>query len=85
MLAVRHALLSAPAPDLRTGPSSFGAIVGIVMNSAKLPIAGATVTAVREDGGAIRATLSGSDGVFSFADLPPGNWSLTLEAEALPK
>ena len=64
---------------------SNGAIVGVVMNSAKLPVAGATVTAIRRDGGAIRAAVSGSDGVFSFADLPPGQWSLSLEAEGYPE
>jgi hypothetical protein len=57
-----------------------GAIVGVVTNAAKLPVAGVTVTAVRADGEAIRATVSGSDGVYSFADLPPGAWSLTLDA-----
>jgi len=57
-----------------------GTIVGVVTNSAKLPVAGVTVTAVRADGEAIRATVSGSDGVYSFADLPPGAWSLTLDA-----
>jgi hypothetical protein len=57
-----------------------GTIVGVVTNSAKLPVAGVTVTAVRADGEAIRATISGSDGVYSFADLPPGAWSLTLDA-----
>jgi hypothetical protein len=54
------------APAVRT---SFGTIVGIVTNSAKLPVGGATVTAVRMDGGGIRATVSGSDGIYSFADL----------------
>jgi Putative beta-barrel porin-2, OmpL-like. bbp2/Carboxypeptidase regulatory-like domain len=57
-----------------------GAIVGVVRNSANAPVAGVTVTALRADGEAIRATVSGSDGVFSFADLPPGRWSLTLDA-----
>jgi hypothetical protein len=57
-----------------------GTIVGVVTNSAKLPVAGVTVTAVRADGEAIRATVSGGDGVYSFADLPPGAWSLTLDA-----
>jgi hypothetical protein len=60
-----------------------GAVVGIVTNSAKLPVAHATVTAKRVDGGAIRATLSGSDGVYSFADLPPGVWSITSQIDAL--
>ncbi len=62
-----------------------GAIVGIVRNADKFPVAGATVTAVRSDGGAIRATLSGSDGIYSFADLPPGSWSLTLQLDGYPE
>src|ERR1700739_5127969 len=57
-----------------------GAIVGVVRNTGNAPVAGVTVTALRADGEAIRATVSGSDGVFSFADLPPGSWSLTLDA-----
>ncbi len=43
------------------------------------------MTAVRADGEAIRATVSGSDGVYSFADLPPGAWSLTLDAAGYPQ
>ncbi len=62
-----------------------GAIVGIVRNPDKIPVSGATVTAVRSDGGAIRATLSGSDGIYSFADLPPGTWSLTLQLDGYPE
>ena len=62
---------------------SSGAIVGIVTNAAKLPVAGATVTAVKAGGG-IRATVSGSDGIYSFADLPPGAWSLTVQVDGYP-
>jgi hypothetical protein len=65
-------------PVARAAPP--GTIVGVVTNAAKLPVAGVTVTAVRADDEAIRATVSGSDGVYSFADLPPGAWSLTLDA-----
>jgi hypothetical protein len=61
-----------------------GTIVGIVTNSAKLPVARATVTAVKVGGGGIRATVSGSDGVYSFPDLPPGAWSLTSEVDGYP-
>jgi hypothetical protein len=68
------------APVVKT---SSGTIVGVVANSAKLPIAGATVTAVRVGGG-IRATVSSSDGIYSFADLPPGEWSVTVEVEGYP-
>src|SRR6266853_1130599 len=62
---------------------SAGTIVGILTNSAKLPVAGATVTAIRVGGG-IRATVSGSEGMYSFADLPPGEWALTIEVEGYP-
>jgi len=81
--------LALPAAHAQDSPAtvvkaSAGVIVGIVMNSAKLPIAGATVTAVRVDGGSIRATVSGSDGVYSFADLPPGAWSLSVQVDGYP-
>ena len=62
-----------------------GAIVGIVTTPAKLPVAHATVTARRVDGGGIRATISGSDGVYSFADLPPGQWAISSEIEGSPE
>jgi Putative beta-barrel porin-2, OmpL-like. bbp2/Carboxypeptidase regulatory-like domain len=71
---------SAPVVKMQSG-----AIVGMVTNSAKLPVAGATVTAVRADGGSIRATVSGSDGVYSFADLPSGVWSITVQVDGYPE
>jgi hypothetical protein len=64
--------------------AELGAIVGLVTNPAGTPVAHATVTAVRADGGAIRATISGSDGVYSFADLPAGSWSVTVEVPGAP-
>jgi hypothetical protein len=64
---------------------ALGAIVGVVRSPAKAPLAGAVVTAQRADGTGIRAALSGSDGVFSFADLPAGSWSLTARAESLTR
>ncbi len=73
-LSVAQAAEQAPAT---------GTIVGIVTNSAKVPVAHATVTAVRAEGG-IRATVSSSDGVYSFADLPPGTWALTAQVPGYP-
>ena len=58
-----------------------GTIVGVVTNSTKLAVAGATVTAARVDGSLIRATVSGSDGLYSFADLAPGAWRITAQRE----
>ena len=77
------ALPHAWAQDSRVAASP-GTIVGLVTNSAGGPVARATVTAVRVDGSGIRATLTGSDGVYSFADLPPGAWSLTVQVEGYP-
>jgi hypothetical protein len=71
-------------PSLPAANVADGAIVGIVTNSAKVPVAGATVTAVRANGGGIRATISGSDGVYSFADVPPGSWVITSHVDGVP-
>ena len=60
-----------------------GTIVGIVTNAAKAPISGATVTAASAGGG-IRSTVSSSDGLYSFADVPPGSWSLTITIDGSP-
>jgi hypothetical protein len=49
-----------------------GAIVGIITDAVRVPVVHVTVTPLRADGRAIRATVSGSDGVYSFANLPPG-------------
>jgi hypothetical protein len=64
--------------------TALGAIVGIVTDSSQQPVAHATVTALRADGGGIRATVSGSDGVYSFGDLSPGSWVLTIESTGYP-
>ena len=61
-----------------------GTIVGIVKNPAKVAVAGATVTAAKVDGSAIRATVSLSDGIYSFADLTPGVWSITAQVDGFP-
>jgi hypothetical protein len=80
LTAMLSAEIAAPAvaQDLAAPRAAVaaGTIVGLVTNSAKAPIAGATVTAVRSGGG-VRSTISSSDGIYSFADVPLGSWSLT--------
>src|SRR6202035_4658282 len=75
-IVVAAPLASADEISASNNAIAAGTIVGLVTNAAKAPIAGATVTAVRAGGG-IRSTISGSDGVYSFADVAPGSWSLT--------
>ena len=78
LLTLVGATTAAAAAELpATAVSAPGAIVGVVTNDVKKPLAQATVTAMTADGHAIRATVSGSDGVYSFADLPPGAWTVT--------
>jgi len=64
--------------------ASSGAIIGIVTNADKLPVPRATVKAVRADGSSFRATLSGTDGSYSFSDLPPGKWSVISHVNGYP-
>ena len=47
----------------------------------KTPAVHATITAARADGASVRAALSGSDGVYSFADLPAGTWFLSAKLD----
>jgi hypothetical protein len=63
----------------------YGTLVGIVTNAAKQVVPSATVTAKQVGGTEIRATISGEDGVYSFADLPPGRWVLTFQAGGYPE
>src|SRR5580658_7847044 len=72
------------SPLVQAAESLPGAIIGIVTNSAKLPVAQATVTAKTADGRGIRPTMSGSDGVYAFYDLPPGKWSITTHLDGSP-
>jgi hypothetical protein len=74
---------SADEPGAPLNAAAAGTIVGVVTNAAKAPIGGATVTAVRAGGG-IRSTISGSDGLYSFADVAPGSWSLTTTVDGSP-
>ena len=78
-------VVRAEGSEAPTVKISSGAIVGTVTNAAKLPVAGATVTATRADGGAIRATVSSSEGIYSFADVTPGEWSISAQVDGYPE
>jgi hypothetical protein len=73
-----------PAPVQQPVQQMFGAIAGVVRNSAKLPVSGALVTAVRADGKGIWTTISGNDGIYSIANIAPGEYQVTSQAEGLP-
>ncbi len=86
MLSMVLITIEAPsvlAQEPVTTKAEYGTIVGIVTAAAKAPIGGATVTAIRAGGG-VRSTISGSDGIYSFADVLAGSWSLTVMLEGFP-
>ena len=61
--------------------ADFGAITGLVKDGARVPIAGATITAVKQDGATVRSTISNSEGLYSFSDVVSGTWSVTVQAD----
>ena len=70
---------AAPAASEDTS-EAFGALVGVVTDSAGRPVAHATVTAVRRGGHhGVRATVSGTDGTYTFNDLPAGTWVVSAQ------
>ena len=79
---------SAGNPGVSSAPTQaqpmYGAIAGIVRNSAKVPIAGAMVTVVRADGKGVWTTISGNDGIYSIPNITPGKYVATLQADGYP-
>jgi len=65
-----------PKADL----TGFGTIAGVVRTPAGQPVGFAMVTAARVDGVGIRSTITGSDGIYAFNDLPAGNYRVTSDA-----
>jgi hypothetical protein len=62
----------------------FGALAGVVRSSAKVPITGAMVTAVRADGKGIWTTITGTDGIYAIPNIAPGEYQVTTQAEGYP-
>jgi hypothetical protein len=67
-----------PAEPADSQTATLGALVGILTDKGKAPVAHATVTATKDNGSSIRATISAADGTYTFADLSPGKWTLAV-------
>jgi hypothetical protein len=61
-------------------PQTSGSISGIVVDATGAFIVGARVSMSRRDVSPDREMLSGDDGQFSFVDIPPGPFRLTITA-----
>jgi len=76
-------------PDARaTGASaglpnqqSLGSVSGVVVDPSEATVAGAQVRLSREDQSASEEVLSDDDGRFSFANVAPGSFQLTISSE----
>ena len=58
---------------------SFGAITGLIRDQSGNSIAGVTVSAAYLDGSRFQATISTSAGTYTFADLTPGEYVVTVQ------
>jgi hypothetical protein len=70
----------ASAPGRLPEPQSSGTISGTVVDGTGAFIVGARVTITPQDRSQIRETLSGDDGRFSFSNITPGLFQLTITA-----
>src|SRR5438105_12493531 len=58
--------------------SIFGTLTGIVSDPSQSVIAGATLKLRDEQSGALRDTVTNSDGYYTFVSVPPGKYELTV-------
>ena len=75
------AITNSAPPVPTVARTALGTIAGVVRDASKHPVPDAMVTATRLDGNSIRTTISNSEGVYSFADMPAGTYSVTSQAE----
>jgi len=84
LLNCAHAQQQTPATQLPNSPgqASLGSITGIITDpdGAEVPDAHITLT-LDTAPSTQRVAISGSDGRFSFADVPPGSFKLAISAQ----
>lgn len=55
-----------------------GQLTGIVTDTARAPVPGATITVTRRETGGTRVVASSADGVYTVAGLPPGTYRVDI-------
>jgi outer membrane receptor protein involved in Fe transport len=63
----------------------FGGLTGVVTDTSKAPVPGATVAATNAQTGAVRTAVTGADGVFRIPDLDPGRYNVLVELQGFQK
>src|SRR6201993_472448 len=70
---------------LSMGQVTSGTISGLVKDPSGAAVAGATVTATEADKGITRAGETSGSGEFVFPNLPPGNYTISVDAKGFKK
>jgi Carboxypeptidase regulatory-like domain len=68
-------------PNQQSDPRSPGNISGTVVDPSGAAVSGAHVVLTRDDKSPKQEVLSGDDGQFSFANVPPGTFQITVTSE----
>ncbi len=71
--------------DLALGQVTSGTIAGSVKDPSGAAVANATVIATDADKGVTRTVTTGITGDFVFANMPPGQYTITVESEGFKK
>jgi Carboxypeptidase regulatory-like domain len=72
---------AATAPQQESDAKTPGTVTGTVLDSTGAAVAHARVTLTRPDQSPNQQTLAADDGQFSFANVPPGPFQITVTAE----
>jgi hypothetical protein len=73
-------LFVALAPFLLAQTAGTAALTGKITDAAGAAVPDAKVTVVNADGSQTQTATTGADGVYRFGPLPPGNYSVKIEA-----
>lgn len=63
----------------------FGGLTGVVTDSTKAPVPGATVTVTNKTTGAVRSAVTEADGSYRVPDLAPGRYTVSIELQGFQK
>jgi outer membrane receptor protein involved in Fe transport len=63
----------------------FGGLTGVITDASGGVLPGATVTVTSKSTGAVRAVVTGADGVYNVPDLDPGRYALVAELSGFAK
>ena len=78
MLGLMLVLVMSVAGKTALGQSNYGSVVGTVTDTTGADIPGAQVTLKNNDTNAVQTTKSGSGGTYTFLNLNPGTYSVTI-------